>query len=80
MFQEMFDEKLIDTINNLQMMASIWPKLWDLTYAHSAMFTGAGFNHGLQDLFLDSLIEDLWIPYFCISTDIRLINFLLARM
>ncbi|VDK77114.1 unnamed protein product [Litomosoides sigmodontis] len=52
------------------MMASIWPKIWDLTYAHSAMFTGAGFNHGLQDLLLDSLIEDLWIPYFCISTDI----------
>ncbi|CAG9533229.1 unnamed protein product [Cercopithifilaria johnstoni] len=52
------------------MMASIWPKIWDLTYAHSAMFTGAGFNHGLQDLFLDSLIEDLWIPYFCITTDI----------
>ncbi|MCP9257513.1 Neuropathy target esterase [Dirofilaria immitis] len=52
------------------MMASIWTKLWDLTYAHSAMFTGAGFNHGLQDLFSDSLIEDLWIPYFCISTDI----------
>ncbi|VIO92270.1 Hypothetical UPF0028 protein ZK370.4 in chromosome III, putative [Brugia malayi] len=52
------------------MMASIWPKIWDLTYAHSAMFTGAGFNHGLQDLFSDSLIEDLWIPYFCISTDI----------
>lgn len=56
------------------MMASIWPKIWDLTYAHSAMFTGAGFNHGLQNLFLDSLIEDLWIPYFCISTDIRLVK------
>ncbi|KAL4003667.1 Cyclic nucleotide-binding domain family protein [Acanthocheilonema viteae] len=52
------------------MMASIWPKIWDLTYAHSAMFTGAGFNHGLQNLFMDSSIEDLWIPYFCISTDI----------
>ncbi|VDK77344.1 unnamed protein product, partial [Onchocerca ochengi] len=52
------------------MMSSIWKKLWDLTYAHSAMFTGAGFNHGLQDLFSDSLIEDLWIPYFCVSTDI----------
>lgn len=55
----------------MQMMSSIWPKLLDLTYAHSAMFTGAGFNRGLQDLFSDSMIEDLWIPYFCITTDIR---------
>ncbi|KAH7728251.1 cyclic nucleotide-binding domain protein [Aphelenchoides avenae] len=51
-------------------MCSLWRKIWDLTYAHSAMFTGAGFNRTLQDLFGDKQIEDLWLPYFCISTDI----------
>uniref|UniRef100_A0AC34Q9K7 Uncharacterized protein n=1 Tax=Panagrolaimus sp. JU765 TaxID=591449 RepID=A0AC34Q9K7_9BILA len=51
-------------------MSSLWRKLWDLTYAHSAMFTGAGFNRTLQDLFSDISIEDLWLPYFCITTDI----------
>uniref|UniRef100_A0A7E4V292 Neuropathy target esterase sws n=1 Tax=Panagrellus redivivus TaxID=6233 RepID=A0A7E4V292_PANRE len=52
------------------MMSSLWRKIWDLTYAHSAMFTGAGFNKTLQDLFGTKNIEDLWLPYFCITTDI----------
>ncbi|CAJ0941104.1 unnamed protein product, partial [Mesorhabditis belari] len=51
-------------------MCSLWRKIWDLTYAHTAMFTGAGFNQSLSTLFGDREIEDLWIPYFCISTDI----------
>uniref|UniRef100_A0A914WFW7 lysophospholipase n=1 Tax=Plectus sambesii TaxID=2011161 RepID=A0A914WFW7_9BILA len=53
-----------------QMMSSLWRKVWDLTYAHTAMFTGAGFNKTLQLLFGDREIDDLWIPYFCISTNI----------
>lgn len=51
-------------------MSSLWRKIWDLTYAHTAMFTGAGFNKTLQILFGDREIDDLWIPYFCISTNI----------
>ncbi|KAL6725502.1 hypothetical protein Aduo_007550 [Ancylostoma duodenale] len=51
-------------------MTSLWRKVLDLTYAHSAMFTGAQLNKSLQDLFGEKEIEDLWIPYFCISTDI----------
>ncbi|PIO60199.1 phospholipase, patatin family [Teladorsagia circumcincta] len=51
-------------------MTSLWRKVLDLTYAHSAMFTGAQLNKSLQDLFEDQEIENLWIPYFCISTDI----------
>ncbi|CAD6188466.1 unnamed protein product [Caenorhabditis auriculariae] len=53
-----------------QVMTSLWRKILDLTYAHSAMFTGAQFNSTLKDLFGERLIEDLWISYFCISTDI----------
>lgn len=45
-------------------------KIIDLTYAFSAMFTGAGFNSTLKELFGDRLIEDMWLPYFCVSTDI----------
>ncbi|KAJ1371192.1 hypothetical protein KIN20_033095 [Parelaphostrongylus tenuis] len=51
-------------------MTSLWRKMLDLTYAHSAMFTGAQMNKSLQDLFEENEIENLWIPYFCISTDI----------
>ncbi|VDM42044.1 unnamed protein product [Toxocara canis] len=52
------------------LMNSLWPKIWDLTYAHSAMFTGAGFNKTVQAAFSDIAIEDLWLPYFCVTTDI----------
>ncbi|GMR44302.1 hypothetical protein PMAYCL1PPCAC_14497 [Pristionchus mayeri] len=53
-----------------EIMCSFWRKLLDLTWAHSAMFTGAQFNQTIKDLFDDREIEDLWLPYFCISTDI----------
>ncbi|GMS91560.1 hypothetical protein PENTCL1PPCAC_13735 [Pristionchus entomophagus] len=53
-----------------EVMCSMWRKVLDLTWAHSAMFTGAQFNQTLKDLFDDREIEDLWLPYFCISTDI----------
>ncbi|VDM67467.1 unnamed protein product, partial [Strongylus vulgaris] len=51
-------------------MTSLWRKILDLTYAHSAMFTGAQLNKCLRDLFGEQDIENLWMPYFCISTDI----------
>lgn len=54
-------------------MTSLWRKILDLTWAHSAMFRGAGFNSSIQDVFGEQEIEDLWIPYFCISTDISLV-------
>merc|ERR550519_1093358 len=34
------------------------------------MFTGAGFNSSIEGVFGDRQIEDLWIPYFAITTDI----------
>jgi len=51
-------------------MTSLWQKIWDLTYAYTAMFTGAGFNKTLRDLFDEKDIEDMWLPYFCVTTDI----------
>uniref|UniRef100_A0A0N4ZFK1 Neuropathy target esterase sws n=1 Tax=Parastrongyloides trichosuri TaxID=131310 RepID=A0A0N4ZFK1_PARTI len=53
-----------------KVMSSIWNKIFDLTYAYSAMFSGSGFNKSIRDIFKDNVIEDCWIPYFCISTDI----------
>ena len=31
---------------------------------------GASFNETIEEALLDVQIEDLWIPYFCITTDI----------
>lgn len=67
-------------------MQSFWRKILDLTYPITSMFTGekqifildrkkleylgASFNETIEEALLDVQIEDLWIPYFCITTDI----------
>ncbi|XP_033114501.1 patatin-like phospholipase domain-containing protein 7 isoform X2 [Anneissia japonica] len=51
-------------------MTSFWQKLADLTYPFTAMFSGRGFNRTIKDVFGEKQIEDLWIPYFTITTDI----------
>jgi len=35
------------------------------------MFSGKGFNAEIRNIFGDKQIEDLWIPYFCITTDLN---------
>lgn len=45
----------------------------DLTYPVTSLFTGAYFNSTLYNLFGTELaIEDLWLPFFCCTTDITL--------
>ena len=51
-------------------MCSYWKTILDLTWAFTARFTGVNFNVLLQDVFDDKNIEDLWLSYFCITTDI----------
>ncbi|KAM4720571.1 patatin-like phospholipase domain-containing protein 7a [Anableps anableps] len=51
-------------------MTSTFKKAWDFTYPMSSMFTGAGFNSSISKVFQSKQIEDLWIPYFNITTDI----------
>ncbi|KRX96135.1 Neuropathy target esterase [Trichinella pseudospiralis] len=50
--------------------ASFWARLFDLTYPVSALFTGKALNRLLKSVFNDVEIEDLWIPYFNVTTDI----------
>uniref|UniRef100_A0A671NQS2 lysophospholipase n=1 Tax=Sinocyclocheilus anshuiensis TaxID=1608454 RepID=A0A671NQS2_9TELE len=49
---------------------SIFKKISDLTYPVTSMFTGASFNSSISGIFQDKQIEDLWISYFNITTDI----------
>ncbi|XP_030062468.1 patatin-like phospholipase domain-containing protein 7 [Microcaecilia unicolor] len=51
-------------------MTSVLNKVLDLTYPITSMFSGAGFNKSIRCIFQDKQIEDLWIPYFTITTDI----------
>lgn len=51
-------------------MTSYWHQIIDLTYPSTAMFTGAAFNRSIYEVFGDIQIEDLWLPYFTVTTDI----------
>ncbi|XP_047425884.1 patatin-like phospholipase domain-containing protein 7a [Mugil cephalus] len=51
-------------------MTSVFKKVLDLTYPVTSMFSGAAFNYGISTVFKSKQIEDLWIPYFNITTDI----------
>ncbi|XP_059481709.1 neuropathy target esterase sws isoform X2 [Neocloeon triangulifer] len=50
-------------------MTSWFKQLLDLTYPATSMFTGGGFNETIKGTFGETLIEDLWIPYFTVTTD-----------
>lgn len=45
-------------------------QLLDLTYPITSMFSGRDFNQTIHGTFGDVCIEDLWIPYFTLTTDI----------
>jgi lysophospholipid hydrolase len=61
---------MLGTIFVLQKMTRWFNQLLDLTYPATSMFTGYGFNQTIKDTFGETLIEDLWIPYFTVTTDI----------
>ncbi|XP_046669459.1 neuropathy target esterase sws isoform X2 [Homalodisca vitripennis] len=51
-------------------MTQWWRQLLDLTYPATSMFKGSYFNQTIYSTFGDTYIEDLWLPYFTITTDI----------
>uniref|UniRef100_A0A5S6R1D3 Neuropathy target esterase sws n=1 Tax=Trichuris muris TaxID=70415 RepID=A0A5S6R1D3_TRIMR len=65
-----FSNLAIKAKEAFQNASSFWTRLFDLTYPHAAMFTGSSLNRLLENVFDGIQIEDLWIPYFNITTDI----------
>ncbi|KAH9949389.1 patatin-domain-containing protein [Amylocystis lapponica] len=51
-------------------MGNIWRLLSDVTYPLVAYTTGHEFNRSIYKAFYDLHIEDMWLPYFCNSTNI----------
>ena len=52
-------------------MASKWLKLLDLTYPRTSFFSGYQFNRTIKEALGQSVqIEDLWLNYYNITTDI----------
>ena len=56
--------------NFCQKMSQKWRMAIDLTYPYCSMMTGFGFNGLIEETFPETCIEDLWLPYFTITTDI----------
>uniref|UniRef100_A0A673HS27 lysophospholipase n=1 Tax=Sinocyclocheilus rhinocerous TaxID=307959 RepID=A0A673HS27_9TELE len=54
----------------LQAMNSVFKTVLDLTYPITSMFSGSAFNTSISKVFEDKQIEDLWLPYFNVTTDI----------
>ncbi|ORY05330.1 patatin-domain-containing protein [Basidiobolus meristosporus CBS 931.73] len=65
-------------------MSSYWRLALDFTYPAAAWFTGTWicheFNRGIWKCFSDTQIEDLWLPYFCVTTNITLSRIETHRM
>uniref|UniRef100_A0A803XS18 lysophospholipase n=1 Tax=Meleagris gallopavo TaxID=9103 RepID=A0A803XS18_MELGA len=51
-------------------MNSVFATVLDLTYPITSMFSGSSFNASINKVFQDKQIEDLWLPYFNVTTDI----------
>jgi lysophospholipid hydrolase len=53
-----------------QKMTNWGRQLMDLTYPATSMFSGRDFNQTIRGTLGDVYIEDLWVPYFNLTTDI----------
>ncbi|KAM6972015.1 patatin-like phospholipase domain-containing protein 6 isoform 2-T3 [Aplochiton taeniatus] len=51
-------------------MNSVFKTVLDLTYPITSMFSGSAFNTSISKVFHDKQAEDLWLPYFNVTTDI----------
>ncbi|TBU49283.1 patatin-domain-containing protein [Dichomitus squalens] len=52
-------------------MANFWRMLSDVTYPIVAYTTGHEFNRSIYKAFYDLHIEDMWLPFFCNSTNLN---------
>ncbi|KAK7058594.1 phosphatidylcholine and lysophosphatidylcholine phospholipase [Paramarasmius palmivorus] len=52
-------------------MGNIWRILSDVTYPIVAYTTGHEFNRSIYKAFYDLHIEDMWLPFFCNTTNIN---------
>jgi predicted acylesterase/phospholipase RssA/CRP-like cAMP-binding protein len=46
------------------------PHILDYTLPMSALTRGQGINEALESMFHDQTIEDLWLPFFCVSANL----------
>ena len=55
-------------------MQNLVPMLLDLTYPSLALLTGRAFNRTIELTLGRTAIEDLWVPYYCVTTNLNLVD------
>ncbi|KAJ2863845.1 phosphatidylcholine and lysophosphatidylcholine phospholipase [Coemansia aciculifera] len=51
-------------------MSSMWRFMLDVTYPILAYTSGREFNRAIWKVFKDAEIEDLWLPFYCMTANI----------
>ena len=51
-------------------MSSLWFHVQDLTLPITSYFNGLNFMRAIRDIFGERKIEDFWLNYYCITTDL----------
>ncbi|OLY80936.1 Lysophospholipase NTE1 [Smittium mucronatum] len=51
-------------------MNSMWRTILDVTWPILSYTTGNEFNRALWKVFKSTEIEDLWLPYYCVTTNV----------
>lgn len=51
-------------------MSSLWFHVQDLTLPITSYFNGVNFMRAIRDIFGERKIEDFWLNYYCITTDL----------
>jgi lysophospholipid hydrolase len=54
----------------IQGMSSTWTQLRDLTFPFTSYFSGYTFNLVMTEVFDETHIEDTWLPFFCVTTNL----------
>ena len=63
-----FSEDFDGTVDSLKAM--VGRMLTDYTLPFVSLARGRRFDHAVKTLFGDTNIEDLWLPYFCVSSNL----------
>lgn len=59
-----------ETYQSFKILSQRSIRLYHLTWPVISFFSGNPLTNGMQRYFLNTKIEDLWLPYFCISSNI----------
>ena len=66
------DYRQVEEMSNklFKALSKPWQQITDITIPFTSLLTGSYLNNVIRSVLGEHMIEDLWIPFFCISTDL----------